>query len=140
MITLLNSSHIDEIAVLERAVFDHFWTEEQIREHLDSGNPVFGDIDDSGKIRGILIVTSLLGEWEIFRIAVAPEFRRMGIAKTLLTELDVRCNSDERIFLEVRVGNIPAQELYRSCGYEECGKRKKYYSDGEDAVLMMKSF
>jgi cellulose biosynthesis protein BcsQ len=44
----------------------------------------------------------------------------------------------EKIFLEVRKSNIPAKSLYEKIGYKEISVRKKYYSDGEDAVVMAK--
>jgi transcription-repair coupling factor (superfamily II helicase) len=40
--------------------------------------------------------------------------------------------------LEVRVSNIPAQKLYLKSGYKESGIRKGYYSDGENAIVMIK--
>jgi ribosomal-protein-alanine N-acetyltransferase len=40
-------------------------------------------------------------------------------------------------FLEVRESNMPAQEMYRTFGYEAVGRRKRYYKDtDEDAILM----
>ncbi|MGZ9165761.1 MAG: GNAT family N-acetyltransferase, partial [Anaerolineales bacterium] len=40
-------------------------------------------------------------------------------------------------FLEVRAGNIVAQEMYRKFGYKESGRRRHYYKDNdEDAILM----
>ena len=40
-------------------------------------------------------------------------------------------------FLEVREGNLVAQEMYRKFGYENTGRRKRYYKDNdEDAILM----
>jgi len=38
--------------------------------------------------------------------------------------------------LEVRVGNAPARALYSGLGFTEAGMRKRYYSDGEDALIM----
>lgn len=47
------------------------------------------------------------------------------------------CRGDaESVLLEVRASNQPAQQLYASLGFECVGLRKKYYGDGEDAVLM----
>lgn len=47
------------------------------------------------------------------------------------------CRHDaESVLLEVRASNKPAQRLYASLGFERVGVRKRYYGDGEDAVLM----
>ncbi len=139
MIALLENCHVPLIVVLEKTLFDHSWDAKQIQEHLDSNNPIWGEIEDD-VLCGVLTVSEVAGEWEIYRIAVDPQFRRQGIAKRLMSQLDKSCSSGDKIFLEVRADNIPAQALYRSFGYSECGLRKKYYSDGEDAVLMMKTF
>ncbi|MCS6997720.1 MAG: GNAT family N-acetyltransferase, partial [Casimicrobiaceae bacterium] len=40
--------------------------------------------------------------------------------------------------LEVRVNNLAAQSLYRKFGFVEVGRRKRFYRDGEDALLMTK--
>ena len=65
--------------------------------------------------------------------------RRQGIAKELLTYA-LRYMSKEGAvtsFLEVRESNTAAREMYRSFGYEETGRRKRYYKDNdEDAILM----
>jgi ribosomal-protein-alanine N-acetyltransferase len=44
----------------------------------------------------------------------------------------------QEVFLEVRVSNFPAQNLYRSLDFTAIGIRTKYYSDGEDAIIMKK--
>jgi ribosomal-protein-alanine N-acetyltransferase len=44
----------------------------------------------------------------------------------------------ESAVLEVRAGNKAAISLYHKLGFAEVGKRKAYYSDGEDALLMQK--
>lgn len=48
----------------------------------------------------------------------------------------MRSPAAELVLLEVRASNSPALALYTSLGFERVGLRKRYYSDGEDAVLM----
>jgi ribosomal-protein-alanine N-acetyltransferase len=68
----------------------------------------------------------ILEEGYITNIAVFEKYRRMGVAKALLTALD--CYAAQQrlamITLEVRVGNLPAICLYRSFGYNEKGAGK----------------
>lgn len=52
--------------------------------------------------------------------------------------LDQELNPCE-IFLEVAEGNLPAQKLYQSLNFTQCGVREKYYSTGEDAWTMKKT-
>ena len=78
-------------------------------------------------------------EFELFSIAVLPEFRRQGIGlkllKSGLNELHQR--GIYRCFLEVRAANISAQILYRQCGFVPMGRRRNYYYDPVDDAVMM---
>ena len=42
----------------------------------------------------------------------------------------------KEIYLEVRVSNFPAINLYRKLGYEVVRRIRGYYADGEDAYVM----
>lgn len=92
-----------------------------------------------GKIIGTLIAWLLVDEAHIATLATHPDYRRQGIAKKLLTYA-LRYMSKEgatHSFLEVRKSNEAAQEMYRIFGYQEVGRRKRYYKDNdEDAILM----
>ena len=74
-------------------------------------------------------------------IGVAPEHRRRQIAVKLLTHIEESLRKREvaTIMLEVRVGNATAQDLYRRSGYTVVQRIGKYYNNGEDCFLMMKS-
>ena len=92
-----------------------------------------------GKVVGMIVVWLIVDEAHVATIATHPDFRRQGIAKRLLAHA-LRHLSEEGArssFLEVRAGNLAAQEMYRKFGYEESGRRRRYYSDNdEDAILM----
>ncbi|MEO8072292.1 MAG: GNAT family N-acetyltransferase, partial [Acidobacteriota bacterium] len=72
---------------------------------------------------------------------IAPEHRRRGLALKLLkhTEDALRKRDVTILMLEVRVSNIAAQNLYRNYGYAIMQRLNKYYSNGEDGFLMVKS-
>ena len=74
-------------------------------------------------------------------IGVAPEHRRRKIAVKLLGHIEQSLRKREvgTIMLEVRVGNTTAQDLYRRSGYTVVQRIGKYYNNGEDCFLMMKS-
>jgi ribosomal-protein-alanine N-acetyltransferase len=82
----------------------------------------------------------LLGdELHIANIAVAPKFRRLGLGRRLLGHVLHRAAEKgmQSATLEVRVGNRAALSLYESYGFQEVGRRKRYYSDNrEDALLL----
>ncbi len=78
---------------------------------------------------------SALPEREILNLAVAPEFRHLGIATALL-EHELSWNAVH--FLEVRESNHAAQALYRKCGFTEIGRRPGYYEFPEEAAIVMR--
>ncbi len=95
----------------------------------------------NGEITGFIVVVCENGAGHITTIGVAPEHRRRKLANQLLqyTENALRKRDINTIMLEVRVSNIAAQSLYRSLGYSMVQRINKYYTNGEDGYLMMKS-
>lgn len=90
-------------------------------------------------VTGFAAARAISSEAEVQNLAVRPEFRRRGVGRHLLRAIHehLAATGVERVFLEVRVSNLPALDLYRSCGYTPCGLRRNYYaSDGEDAFVL----
>jgi len=77
-------------------------------------------------------------ECELLSIAVERAERGKGWAKILMEHCrrELIAQGFEKFFLEVRESNTAAISLYKKFGYEKIGERKKYYSNGETAVLM----
>ena len=73
---------------------------------------------------------------------VLPEFRKSGIGFEIVNSaLEILKNDGiNKVFLEVRESNIPAINLYLKCGFKKINVRKKYYSNGENAVIFVKEF
>lgn len=96
----------------------------------------------NGELVGFVFITLAQdGAGHITTIGIAPEHRRRGLARQLMlrSEEALRNRKIETVFLEVRVSNISAQNLYRELGYSVVQKLEKYYSNGEDGYLMVKS-
>ena len=74
-------------------------------------------------------------------IGVAPEHRQRRVAERLLEHVEQALRKREvgTIMLEVRVGNTAAQQLYQKSDYTIVQRIVKYYNNGEDCFLMMKS-
>jgi ribosomal-protein-alanine N-acetyltransferase len=92
-----------------------------------------------GQVVGMLVLWMIVDEAHIASLATHTEFRRRGIAKQLLVEaLDNACSEGARTaFLEVRASNEAARRMYQKFGFEEVGRRERYYKDNnEDAILM----
>lgn len=89
----------------------------------------------------VFVMMDKTGAGHITTIGVAPEHRRRGLAEKLLahSEEALRNREINTVMLEVRVSNLPAQSLYRNFGYTIVQRIGKYYNNGEDCFLMMKS-
>ena len=76
----------------------------------------------------------------ICQICVKNEFKRQGIATKLLQKsIEIlKENNVEFYTLEVRKNNIPAIEFYKKNGFIKVTIKKGYYTDGEDAIYMVK--
>jgi [ribosomal protein S18]-alanine N-acetyltransferase len=77
----------------------------------------------------------------ITTVGVAPDHRRRQLAKRLMAEVEkgFRHRNVRIVRLEVRSLNIAAQKLYESLGYAVTQRLPKYYSNGGDGLLMLKS-
>lgn len=99
-------------------------------------------ITPSGEMVGfVFVLVNQDGSAHLTTIGVAPEHRRRGVAKRLLIYLEsaLLARSIFTIVLEVRVSNTSAQDLYRDAGYSVVQRLTKYYNNGEDCYLMVKS-
>jgi ribosomal-protein-alanine N-acetyltransferase len=89
----------------------------------------------------VFVIADKDGTGHITTIGVAPEHRRRGLANKLLRHAEeaLQKRSVNTIMLEVRVSNVAAQNLYRRFGYAVVQRLEKYYNNGEDGFLMVKS-
>lgn len=95
-----------------------------------------------GSIAGfVFVVINPNGAAHITTLGVAPEHRRRGVAAMLLEHLHKMLieKGITTIVLEVRVSNTSAQNLYLNAGYSVLQRVVKYYNNGEDGYLMLRS-
>ena len=80
----------------------------------------------------------LIKKGHVVSIAVMPEHRGKGIGYTLMKEAmkNMEKYNAKECFLEVRVSNQPAINLYKKLGFQVVKTIRHYYMDGEDAYLM----
>lgn len=95
--------------------------------------------EETSKLAGYAVYWLLDTEAHLMNIAVAPRWQGKHLGEYLLLEslAALQEQGAEECTLEVRVGNLPAQKLYRKAGFRVEGRRRHYYQDnGEDALLM----
>ncbi|MDZ7579435.1 MAG: ribosomal protein S18-alanine N-acetyltransferase [Deltaproteobacteria bacterium] len=140
----LDESHIDGIVVVEKESFQQPWQRISFLNELSCRDALDVVVLDpqQGQTLAYACLRLILDEVHLLKIAVAPHWRRRGVATALLDvcfrlaqQRDVR-----RVYLEVRCSNAAAQKLYARVGFQIIARRPKYYADtGEDALIMIKS-
>ena len=129
------------VAEIERLSFNRPWSLESIESFYYRKTSDIYVWRDRNRISGYIIAEHVLEQAEIHRIAIVPFIRKMGIGTLLFQEFERRYRKlgVETIYLEVRESNEAASQFYLKNGFEEYGRRAKYYKDPiEDAVLMFK--
>jgi ribosomal-protein-alanine N-acetyltransferase len=81
-------------------------------------------------------------EADILTVAVLPDFRRQGIAREFMRQIEQwsKERAASAMMLEVEQSNSAAIELYTSLGYMKISVRMDYYGPGQDAFVMRKDF
>jgi ribosomal-protein-alanine N-acetyltransferase len=136
MIVHATVTHAAVLAAIHAAAFPprEAWSEDVIA--LQLGLPgAFGLVDESG---GMLLGRVAADEAEVLTLAVAPPVRRHGLATALLRAARVHVGGcgGNALFLEVATGNLAALSLYRREGFVEVGRRRRYYADASDALVL----
>jgi ribosomal-protein-alanine N-acetyltransferase len=92
----------------------------------------------SGVVTAFCEILRGVDEAEILNIETLPSHRRQGLGQSLLAEAInwAQVNNRASIWLEVRTSNAPAVSLYSKLGFQTISSRKRYYADGEDALVM----
>lgn len=132
----VTGAHAEALAAIHAAAFppDEAWSATVISLHV--GLPGgFGFVDARG---GMIVARAIMDEAEILTLAVLPDARRQGLGRDLLRAAMRRAaETDARtMFLEVAEDNGAARRLYTSQGFTEVGRRKRYYANGDDALVM----
>jgi len=136
----LREIDLDQVVTVERACYPDPWSLAQFRQELDLPYAYIDLCWADGQLAGYHCYWLVVGEMQVLNLATAPGFQRRGVARMLLRHALDCCSVKglQRVYLEVRTANLPAISLYRSFGFIDDGLRKRYYADGEDALLMVK--
>lgn len=139
------------IVSLDQRCLGGLWSEAGYRREMESPNSIFRilstvDLDPTSlpstpSIIGIGCLWSILDEAHITLLGIDPLYQGQGLGQWLLLYLLTDAHQQElhHATLEVRVSNLPAHKLYQKFGFQSVGRRRRYYSDGEDALLLWRS-
>ena len=137
----LQIDHLDALLAVENQCYSHPWTRGNFIDSMAMGYGIQLLWIDS-QLVGYFVAMQGVDEVHLLNITVNPHHQHQGWAKVLLEQLkswaaNVRAGT---IWLEVRKGNVRAQQIYLRFGFEAEGLRKGYYPvshlEREDAVVM----
>lgn len=132
MAGLLAALHAEAFPPAER------WTAQAMGMLLDLPGH-FGLVADAGgEPLGFALGRAAAGEAEVLTLAVRPGSRRAGTGRALMAGLiaEAANRGAGTLFLEVSEANLPARALYASLAATEAGRRRRYYQDGSDALVL----
>lgn len=135
----LDAAHAGAVAVMESQVMSaDAWSEGLVADELPRPDRVWWAAYAGDTLAGYAGGWIVDGQVQILKVGVDPTMRRRGIARGLLARVaaDARDLGAASCSLEVRAANAGAQALYEAVGLRSLGVRPRYYSDGEDAVIM----
>lgn len=137
----MQEQHLKELAQCLNE-YDDFWNEKILKDEFYNENSEYFVVCENEIICGFAGLWFNIDEAHIMNIAVKKDFRKKGIGSELLKFLIDEAKNKEKICitLEVRDDNIPAIELYKKFDFDILGKRKKYYNNCNDAIIMTKFF
>ena len=129
------------ISEMERECFpDEPWSFKMLASSFETPS-FFGVVAaDGDEIIGYGGLTAAADSADIANVAVTEAYRHSGVATAILSELEniSRANGVKKLFLEVRVSNSAALSLYLKSGFSGVYARTRYYSNGEDCLVMAK--
>lgn len=136
----MREEDIAAVTAIEKGAYSYPWTAGIFHDCLRVGYwcRVF---EQCGVIDAYGILSIAVGECHILNLCVRADVQGRGIGRKVLTHMlaHARQHGADSAFLEVRPSNQPALRLYRACGFNEVGVRKRYYpaaNNREDAIIM----
>lgn len=136
----LRESDLNAVMAIEVRGYPYPWTRGIFLDCLRAGYPGLA-MERDGMLIGYGVLSLAADEAHVLNICIDPLVQSRGLGRELLRAL-VRLAGDrgaQRVFLEVRPSNTPALALYHSEGFNEIGRRPRYYPAAqgrEDALVM----
>ncbi len=132
-------SDADIISKLEIDIFKNSaWSVNNILYEIrNNSNNIFVVEENNQGIIGYIFIRIIKPEAHILNIAVAKDYRRIGVGTELFEfGIDyIKKKGCKEVFLEVKENNTAAKRLYEKFGFKKIGIRKKYYADNENALI-----
>lgn len=128
---------IDEILRIQKSQNVKILTRGMLQNDIESSISMYYVAKIEQQIVGFIAAIYLTDHIDIEAIVVDKDYVRQHIASELLDYIIVLAKSYkvQKLFIEVRVSNIPAIFLYEKYNFKQISLRKKYYQNKEDAYV-----
>ena len=139
----MKAVHVPQVAALEKLCFADPWSENSVASELNNDLALWLVAMNDDTVVGYIGSQTVAGETDVMNIAVHPDWRRRGIAQSLIECLvvELKNRGSEALMLEVRASNAPAIALYEKLGFRQVGRRPNYYRNPkEDALILRKEW
>lgn len=141
LLSLQQPGQLDALMAVEQRAYSHPWSHGNFTDSLASGYQI--ELLLGGEqVIGYFVAMPGVEEAHLLNITVAPEFQQQGWSVVLLDALALwaRGRGAQWLWLEVRVSNLRARQVYEKYGFQRVGERKRYYpsasAEREDAIVM----
>lgn len=141
IISKMQDEDIEEALLTEQSHNIHILSKNILKEDIKNKNYNYLVAkNNEKKIVGYIGISYVLDEADIISIVVHKDYTKNGIATLLLQEIFkfAKENNIQKLMLEVRRSNIPAQKLYEKHGFKQIAIRNNYYDNTEDALIYEK--
>ncbi|MDB6096098.1 MAG: rimI [Francisellaceae bacterium] len=142
MITIrdMQARDIPKVIIIEQLSNECPWTQTIFEDCLKVGYDAWVVLKNE-ELVGFALMSRAVGEAHVLNLKIHPNFQGQGLGKALMKECIklAKMNEIKYIFLEVRLSNKSAQELYKKLSFEEIGLRREYYetkTGREDALIL----
>jgi ribosomal-protein-alanine N-acetyltransferase len=128
-----------EVMAIEREAFEFPWSDDDFTRCLRQRNCIGMVAEYADSVVAFMIYELHRSRLHMLNFAVTRSHRRLGIGTQMLRKLVAKLAPDrrDRILLEVRETNLPAQLFFRTLGFRATTVLKDFYQDSpEDAYLM----
>ena len=124
---------------IEKKVFNDYWSLDLIKsEIIEKKYSRVTVLELKKKIVGYIFQRKIYDENHIINLAIDIPYQHKGYGKFLLMKILEKDSNDTNVFLEVKEANLPAVKLYIDLGFEEVDRKERYYSDGSNAIFMLR--
>jgi ribosomal-protein-alanine N-acetyltransferase len=131
-------SDLDEVMNIEQSVYLYPWSKNNFMTSFTNHDDAWVVCAANGEMLGYFVQMAVVEEMHLLNMTVKSTAQRQGLGRFLLSKAiqQAKLMKMRSMLLEVRASNQPALKLYAAFGFTLIGRRKNYYQQREDALVL----